>query len=268
MCVRRFFSLGAAVLWMAALVSCISLPNTNGSYLTDVESTKIVWRNEADGIERFDYADSFIDYHIVKINLHKKWTLESYPHSSDWVRPISVRRFAKKHGSAVAINANPFQFTTKYIPWSKIKPVGICKEGGTLYSAPNSRYAALAFYEEDDGSLRADIVDSQQDLEETPAVHAFGGFFTVLRDGKIREFPQINDVRSAAAIADGGKTLYLFVGKNLSYPDCARIFLHLGATVAMEFDGGSSSQMAVLGKNAFTNIPPRNVAAIFGLKRK
>ena len=69
------------------------------------------------------------------------------------------------------------------------------------------------------------------------------------RNGKFYDFKEIKNVRSAAAVSDNGKTLYLFVGKKLSYHDCAKIFANLNVESAMEFDGGSSSQMTINKEN-------------------
>lgn len=261
---RLFFISTLAILF----ASCVSFPNTNGSYLPPELETEdsITWKQVAPDVQQFDYKSLKMDYHIVKIDLNAKWHIDSYPHSSQWVKPKSVKSFAYKNKSTVAINTNPFLFTSKVIWWSKIKPIGICRENYTTYSEINPKYCTLAFFENENGTLRAEIYDSQIELSDKNPIHAFGGFYTIYRNGEFYDFKEINDVRSAAAVSDNGKTLYLFVGKNLSYPDCAKIFANLNVDSAMEFDGGSSSQMTVNKKYAFFNFPPRNIAAIFGLK--
>lgn len=83
---------------------------------------------------------------------------------------------------------------------------------------------------------------------------------------KIREFSNVKDCRSAVATGDAGKTLYVFAGKNLTYRECALIFEKLGCEVAMQFDGGSSSQLVVQGKNTVRQAVPRYVVAIVGFR--
>ena len=256
----------AAVLFF--LVSCVTFPNFSGSQLPEELPVyeQVGWKYAGDGIQRYDYKKFKMDYHVIRIDLSRNWKVVSYPQDEGWIKPMSVSVFAKRNGCDVAINTNPFLFTSRVIWWSKIKPIGICRTDYKDVSSVHPSFCALAFYEEN-GSLRAEIEDSQKELIKKNPVHAYGGFHTVLRNGVIKEFERINDVRSAAGIADEGKTLYLLVGKNLSYMDTAEIFRSLGCDSAMEFDGGSSSQMSLYGKPVFFNFPPRNISAIMGLKR-
>lgn len=263
---KRFFLLPCTAIFAFFFSSCVSLQK-NASYLPpELESENpVIWRQIAPDVQQYDYKSGKIDYHIVKIDLNTKWQIDSYPRSSEWVKPESVKKFATKNDSIVAINTTPFISRSK-LPFSKLKPIGICRENYTEYSGIKSKYCAIAFFIEENGTLRAEIFDSQSELSDKNPVHAFGGFFTIYRNGKFYNFKEIKDVRSAAAVSDNGKTLYLFVGKKLSYHDCAKIFANLNVESAMEFDGGSSSQMTINKKNVFYNIPLRKVAAIFGLK--
>lgn len=123
------------------------------------------------------------------------------------------------------------------------------------------------------GEFHAEIFDSQSELftgrEETQngikqmPDFAHGGFWTILRNGEIKPFKEIKDVRSAAALKDSGKTLILFIGKPFTYTETARLFKKLGADSAIQFDGGSSANLVVNGKSCLkTGIKRKTTSAI------
>ena len=266
---KKVFFLNAFFFTLIPLFSsCVTFPNCSGSQLPPELKTaeEIKWKNVSPFVQRYDYKNSRMDYHIVRVDLNAEWEVVSYPEKRGWIKPISVASFARRSDSVIAINANPFLFTSRISWWSKIKPIGVCRTDGRDVSAFEPGFCSLNFYKDEDGTYRAEIEDSQKTLNEKNPVHAYGGFFTVYRDGKIYEFQKINDVRSAVAVSGNGKTLYFMVGKNLSFEDTAEIFKALGCDAAMEFDGGSSSQMAVNKRYVFFNFPPKRVASVLGLR--
>lgn len=262
---RLFFTSALAILF----ASCVSLPNTSGSYLPPEMETEdsITWKQVAPDVLQFDYKSSKMDYHIVKIDLNAKWHIDSYPRSRQWVKPVSVKTFAKKTEATVAMNTTPFRSQSRFF-WSKLKPTGISRHNYINYSEITSKYCALAFFEDENETLRAEIYDSQNELANKNPVHAFGGFYSIYRNGTFNKFKEIKDFRSAAAVSGNGKILYLLAGKNMSFNDCAKIFAALGVQSAMEFDGGSSSQLFVNKKYVLFNFLSRNVAAVFSLSPK
>lgn len=223
------------------------------------------WKKNGEGIELLDYFDSKIEYHVVKIDLSKKWEIISFPENDSWNNPKSVKEFAKKNNLEVCVNTNPFERKINQNPFSKTQPIGIIISNSKLISRPNSRYSAIAFYKQGDGTYKAEIFDSQTEIPSTNPDFSFGGFFTILRDNKIYEFKNFKDVRCAAAISDDGRTLYLLAGKNLSYKDTALIFMNLGAETALQFDGGSSTSLVFKNKNLLNGFIRCKVAAGFGL---
>ncbi len=169
--------------------------------------------------------------------------------------------FARKSGASLVINTSPFK--------KNGSPAGLIIYKGRVLVEAQKKYAALAFFKEEKG-WRAEIFDSQTDLfekygESNLPELAMGGFWTILRDGKEYEFLDRKDFRTAVGICDGGKTLLILVGKNLSYGDCAKIFKEECAEVAMELDGGSSSQMVIKGKKLLPGIK-RRVPVVLGFK--
>lgn len=198
-------------------------------------------------------------YSIVKVNLAGEGlTIISNFSQKNISKSFSPKTFAKKSASRLVINTTPFK--------KDGSPAGLVIENGNLISQPNKKYAALAIYKEESG-YRARIFDSQEeiDLSDSSLYLAAGGFWTILRDEKIYDFVDHKDYRSAAGLADGGKTLFLMCGKKLSYMDCAEILKEAGAENAMEFDGGRSAQLVIKGKNVIAG-PRRKVAAVLGFK--
>lgn len=126
------------------------------------------------------------------------------------------------------------------------------------------------------GGFHAEIFDSQSELftgraetqngiKQMPDF-AHGGFWTILRNGEIKPFKEIKDVRSAAALKDSGKTLILFIGKPFTYPETARLFKKLGADSAIQFDGGSSANLVVNGKSCLKTGVKRKTASAIGFR--
>lgn len=263
------------------LLVFFSCKTTNSTYtvspltydeLLPFSPEEIDWQNVGEGIDSFAFSNrtNAISYTIVRINLESPHleivTLKS---SNRWQNSCSVKSFAKKSDALVAINTSPFHIKNYILPWSKGIAIGLVISEKKVLVEPNETYSALAFYrDENSGFWSAKIFDRQTDVfqEEKLPCEASGGFWTILRDGKIRMFGNSRDCRSAVATSDSGKTLYVFAGKNLTYGECALIFERLGCEVAMQFDGGSSSQLVVRGKNTVYQTIPRRVVAIVGFR--
>lgn len=216
---------------------------------------------------------------------------------SGWTKTKSVEKFAKETDSLVAINTTPFMLEHKN-PFSRAKPAGIQIAGGKIISGPDGKYSAIAFFknrsesqnesqdenyknprnfrkQRSDG-FHAEIFDSQSEIfssgEETQngiksmPDFAHGGFWIILRNGEIKPFKEIKDVRSAAALKDSGTTLILFTGKPFTYTETARLFRKLGADSAIQFDGGSSANLVVNGKSCLKTGLKRKTASAIGFR--
>lgn len=261
-------------LWTVVLFSCVSRPavTTEQDALDFPRSLyipqNVEWSAVASGIERFDFENKQfpIRYHAVRINLETAGlSLVCVPNKDDCPSPvftgIRTRAFAKKYRCTVAMNATPFNARS-----GKRQLVGVHIAQGVQLASPNSRYAALCVGTgtTTTGSntfMHAWIVDSQTPDALSGCDYAFGGFFTVLRNSRLIPFTvSTHDTRSGAGIADGGRTLILLVvegenplqSKGLSYPQCAELFAALGCTDALEFDGGSSSDLCINGRSVLS----------------
>lgn len=188
------------------------------------------------------------DYTITEINLQDpELQLITYPQKSGWTKPKTVQDFARQEKCFAAINTNPFHKKIKYLEHSRVQAIGIYVDHGELFAEPSDRYAGLAFFRDGQG-YAAMLSDRQSDLLDKKPEVAVGGFWKILEGDTIYPFKDIKNYRSACGISKDGKTLYLFTGKKLSYQECAQILKDNGAWAAMQFDGGSSSQMVLNGK--------------------
>jgi hypothetical protein len=208
--------------------------------------------------------------------------------------------FAKQNGTTVAINTSPF--AGKDGQWNTIakltrtrRIIGTHIVAGKELAAPVSSYAALVLKKpveqnaenssdadvpndaQSAGSSAsgwtAEVVDSQTPETLAGADYAFGGFFTVLRDGERKTFSWTSeDSRSGAGVSKDGKTLYLlivegensFQSRGLSFPECAAVFAAMNADDALEFDGGGSSCLCINGKSVMSYPVLRTNAASAG----
>lgn len=226
------------------------------------------WKRIDEGIYlcSFDFKHSNIKYHIVKIDLsNPNIKITASPKIGEWKTAENIKTFAKNTDSLIAINTTPF-YASNPLPFSKVKPAGLVIINKNIISEPKSNYCALALFSAG-GSFYGKIFDAQEEcINVSPAPdYAFGGFWVILKDGDILPFKKYRDYRSAAGLANGGKTLFLLAGKNLSFYDCAVILKSAGADNAMEFDGGSSSQMCIKQKRMLVKFD-RAPAAIFGIQ--
>ena len=252
----------AALLSLFCAVSCTTTKN-----LAPVSpiSDDIQWLYLQDGIDYFCNQKQLV---VCKIDLSKiRKELFYSPVKgdfSDWQDGIDGLKLAKEKNLTVAVNTIPF-IQKNRLPFSKQKPYGLIIQNEKNMSEANSRYAGVRFfYNEKTKNLNCRIYDDQSTIPSKGTIYATGGYWVILDGKEILPFKDIKDYRTAIATSPDESTLYLLYGKNLSYPDCARIFYSLGASKAMEFDGGSSSFIYI--KDNLYLKPPlsRKVFSIIG----
>ena len=259
---RRLFTC-FSLSFVFLLLACVSRPQGEtasypvASYVPEV----FEWKEVCPGVSRFDFENNDLPliYHAVKIDLDSS---EGAAFKLVASRGESVSDFASREACLVAINATPFDKDGRL--------VGIHKEAGELLSGPVERYAAIGFSED-----KALIVSSQNSEELKDCTFVFGGFYTVLENGIVRQdFIQRQDSRSGAGLSEDGRTLYLLVvegewtlqSAGLSYPQCGEIFKAMGCSSALEFDGGGSSELCINGKSILSYKVYRKQGNAFGFK--
>ena len=275
---KKIFSALFLALPVLFFCGCTSLIRISDEPFVVAESSayipdSIEWQKINEACEYFLFEDDRIPlrWHCTKIDLsNPHLRIDACPsEQGELKRGLTARAFAKKSESFVSVNTSPF--SGRFLKTKTI--VGTHKTDGKVISPANSAYSALAFKRENDGSLKAFILKEQNDEKIREYDWAFGGFFTILQNGELTYFSyESRNSRTAAGITADGKTLFLLVvegerpyrSKGLSYPECAQIFLKLGATDAMQMDGGGSSSLFINGKNMLSYAPLRHNAAFFG----
>lgn len=183
------------------------------------------------------------DYYSVK--KEKGYTLVKIDLSSSDLVIFTNFSSRKVSDPDILINTTPFEKNGNL--------TGLAVSEKKLLSPPLSKYCALCLYKNQEG-WKGEIIDSQDEIEKIREQNggypdiAAGGFWTILRDGKIFQFKNYKNYRLAAGLSENGKKLYLLCAKKKSYMDCAEILKKHGAETAMQFDGGHSAQMIIKGK--------------------
>ena len=298
---RKYFSF--LIILLVLFVSCASHPVIEPqaeAVLYPLESyipETFDWQEVEPGVSRFDFKNSAfpVIYHAVKIDLEtpgleivcfpdtefaKKSADDGKMPKPYIYRGITTAHFAKKYKCSVAVNATPF--AGRNGKWDLIahvsstrQLVGVHIDDSFEIAPPVSSYAALTLSRRENGFI-AQILDSQIPEQLGNCDYAFGGFFTVLRDGVVNEkFIRNHDSRTGCGVSQNGKTLYLLVvegevrskSKGLSYPQCAEVFRAMGCDDALEFDGGGSSQLCINGKSILTYSKHRVQGNSFGFRK-
>lgn len=265
---------------MFFLCCCASLTGTKQQNLTDRQENsffpdKIEWQTINSECGYFEFSNKKIPlkWHCVKIDLSSpQLKITVFPSEQNKLnRGIKISRFAKNTESFVCFNTSPFAKRGA----GKKTLVGIHKVEGKEFSPPQEKYSALAFKRQTDGSLKAFILENQDEKLLEDFDYAFGGFFTVLLNGTIKSFTyESKNSRTAAGITKDGKTLFILVAEGelpfksqgLSYPECAEIMQKLGASDCLEMDGGSSSALFINGRNVLSYPAIWKQAAFIGFK--
>lgn len=211
-----------------------------------------------------------VSWHCVKIDLDTpNLSIVYAPHSNTLGQLFRLKQFAKSNNTVIAINSNPFLIETTNFP------VGIIKDNDKIISKPHSKYCALAFFQDKNNNLRADILNSQEEALSEKYTYAFGGFYTTMENHNIKTFQHNKRSRVGCGISDDGKYLYLFVctpffhptdRNGLNYEECSLILKELGCDKAMQFDGGHSSGLCVYTKDIEKPFLQRKVPTAIGIK--
>ena len=274
---RYFLALFFIVFLIASQSS--ALPNAR---VRDFSSAKVEWKalENCAAIQTAEYAERQLLIHCAKIDLTapglKIKMLPKKERSSDI---FYAEEFSRQSGALLAFNTTPF-YVRETGSDKKHSTAGLCVNDGELYSRALTGYCALAFFGFEDGEprdgRRAKIFASQKDKDISGARFAAGGFWQILKDKKIIQFKELRDSRTAAGLDAGGQTLYVIAveGENpakssgLTYMECADFLRALGCENAMEFDGGSSTQLCVNGKSVLTYKNYVKVPAFLGFAKE
>ncbi len=265
-------------LLLAAFFSCAAFGCRSADFAQEKErdfsSVRLEWKatSESQNVFTAEYSEEKLLIHCVRINLDSpEIKIKMLPESAE-DKSVFVKTFARKNNLEVAFNTTPFSAKGVFKNRGQV-PLGVCINGGKEIASPLSRYCALAFFPNENASgFRAKIFASQADAELKEAAFAAGGYWQILQDGKVILFKNIHDTRAFCALDADGTTLFIFAveggakskSAGLSYMECAEFTKAIGLENAMQFDGGSSTQIIVGGKSILTYKNKVKVPAMLG----
>jgi exopolysaccharide biosynthesis protein len=194
---------------------------------------------------------------------------------------LTVSGFAAAYDCIAAMNAGPFSPVSAKTGEKRFL-TGVFISSGRLVSLPDPRYDSLVIYDNGQAAILP-----QREILYDGIRHAVGGFYAVLDSGNLTERATLGKQRhprSAAAVSDGGFTLYLLVidgrrpgSRGATEKETALLLRALGAEDGLLMDGGGSSALAVNidGKIQLVNKPvhggiigrERAVATCIGIRR-
>ncbi|MBO7136550.1 MAG: phosphodiester glycosidase family protein [Spirochaetaceae bacterium] len=259
--------------------------STNEAVVSIAEN-QFNWEEIAEGIKHCSFFDetSHSRCNAVKINLDtpninliaSRPVEEVTDGGTSVFKAETTKKFAQRNSAIVAVNATPFNYPSGRA--SKKRTIaGVYAINDKILAPRAGRYAALIFAADNNEKLTASILDTQNDFEpDSTTRFAFGGFWTLLKDGRIIMFKsQQKEPRTAAGILDNGKTLILLAidksgstSKGATFNETSSILLKLGATEAIMLDGGSSSSLIINGRQISKTFPHVEVALSFGFQLK
>lgn len=264
--------------FIAIVFSCAAFGCKSAAFVQESEhafsSVRLEWNSisEKQNVFTAEYREERLLIHCVKIKLDApEIKIKMLPQIA-LGKSAFVKEFARKRNLDVAFNTTPFSAKGIFKNRGQT-PLGICINDGKEIFPPISRYCALAFFQDEgkDG-FRAKIFASQADAELKDASFAAGGYWQILRDGEIILFKKFHDTRAFCALDAEGTTLFLFAvegrakskSAGLSYMECAEFIKAIGLENAMQFDGGSSTQIIVGGNSILTYKSKVKVPAMLG----
>lgn len=241
------------------------------------------WTGLAPGIEycTFAWGAPRREVHALRIDLSSVDVIATPPGKA-WgqVEARSLLDFLRDFGCVAAVNATPF-YPDSFRRGDSLYLSGLLLRDGKTYSAAAKRYVALAF--DRDGSAR---VIQQAALGDPNSISlAVGGFFELIRGGKIVARKSSREPMTVAGVAEGGRSLLVAIiegrhpaSAGASEAEAAQLLLDLGAVDGMSFDGGGSTSMAIVGpdgqprlvNSAAAGLPPleRMLATCLGFAPK
>jgi hypothetical protein len=252
----------AHFLFLFIFFSCATLSHVEGPVVSP-EAVSPLWTPvSVPGLDYFAGKVSFprIEFHALRIDLTEpNLRVVAAPGGTDSSSPIGddgktvsvkVSSFVRNNGLLAGINALPFD-TVSETEGEPRTNVGIVIADRVMLSPPHKSFDALVFYIDGNAAIEA-----QSDIKDFDSIeNAVGGFYRILEHGEL--VPRVLNLsgrhpRSAAGISPDGKFLYILVidGRQIksagsTEAETALLLKALGASEALNFDGGGSSALAL-----------------------
>lgn len=254
--------------------SSVKKGDAENQFIVDKQWSIPEWTELVPAIDYYRYQNSdtmqSLIYHLVRVQLDNPLI------SIGATKPIEInssemigqrtKNYVQKSGAFLAVNTSPFTYPLSI--FSKKRAIsGLYVYEGVLASPAKKAYAALCFTKD----KQAFILNSQTESLDNDVWFAFGGFWTILDEGIIYEFKNIQEARTAIGIGSDSYTLYILSveknkkSKGLSFMDCAQILQQAGAQSAVQLDGGGSTSLVFQDYPQYSVFSSRKVASNFGI---
>jgi len=251
------------------IVSCATISHVEGP-AESVEAVSPQWTPlQAAGLYYFagKVSRPRIEFHALRVDLTEPGLRIVVVPGGGRYRggflSVKVSSFVRDNGLLAGINALPFDPVSGREGEPRIN-IGLVVSDGETLSPPHKTFDVLVFYK--DGRA---TIETQSDIKDFESIeNAVGGFYRILEHGE--PVPRVINLsdrhpRSAAGISPDNRFLYLLVidGRQIksagaTEAETAFLLRALGATEAINFDGGGSSAMALSdpgGKVRVVNTP-------------
>ncbi len=263
--ITRRISKIAFILIASSLVflSCASRPEIERANFSAIEMSnkKFEWQELEKGLwlSTLYYENYPLIVHAVKIDLSNPKlkivsTDEKRFDTGGKVKMQTTMQFAKKHNTLIASVAN-FFYTKSYIFSSRARILGLYMSNGKTLNPAHKNFGSVYFFK-DNSALISDAGEVFEKKDISTSVNkAISGRKMILKNGKaiITGLHPIEDSRTCLGLAKDRKSLYLvFIeaenkrkSRGITYDQTAFFMKKLGATDAIQLDGGGSSSLIV-----------------------
>ena len=273
---RKLFYLTAAIFLFSAALSCTSTKNFQNDFS---ESENSLAQNGI-SLSLKEYNETL--YYLAQIDLtFPDLEIVFFPeevNDEGWFKTEGIKTFSEKQQAVLAVNVTPFEIKNEFSSWRKI--AGLYKLNEKIISPEIKKYCAIGFTKKTYGkneTYKAEIFSSQTDFKIENFENAAGGFFIILDENGVKEFPYPEkEANIAFGISKEGSELFILgcnrksfgKEKGLTFSECGKILQQEGCTKAMICDGGHSAQLVFNGKTLVKRFPSRKPAVQIGFKIK
>ena len=200
--------------------------------------------------------------HAVRVDLsNPSIELLVTPPLSRHSRELPSRRtssFLEEFGCQVAVNASLFTPVVR-LENEPVRPTGLAAALGSVYSKPVSNLHALVI-------STNKVISIAKPYPESPPYQGVGGLLAILENGEISDERREPEPATVVGYSADQQYLYLMVidGRQRGYSEgvspheAASLMVKLGASDAINMDGGGSSTLVMenkLGKASVINRP-------------
>ena len=219
-------------------------PPEEGLLPLPADIQELPWHRIAPGVDYKTHPGNreVPQLHFLRVDLeNENVKVSPYPPQESGAEPLHIAKTVK---ASVVISATPFRYVLNLMRGFQMEPVGVYKAEGVLYSQQEKKWGVL--WKDPAGELRISDGLTRESLKRTQ--WAAGGFEPILLRGRNIGVHGERTARTAVGLDAEARYFYIvvvegngFLRRGLTSRETARIFANIGASSAMNFDGGNSA---------------------------